>query len=78
MGAVVTKKRKDGTYNRLEPVIEEMYMAGIRLGVIAEVLGLSERTLQQRSSEWGLPEVREMYRRDLAQKIAEKHGVKAS
>lgn len=72
MGSV---RREYGLYKRLLPVIEEMYIAGIPNGVIADVLDLDRAALTSRFHEWGLYEVREMHYRDLAKQIAEKHGV---
>lgn len=63
------------TYSRYHEIIEEMYMAGVRIKTIADTLGMKPGTVAALTSAWGLGELREMQRSDLAREIAEKHGV---
>jgi hypothetical protein len=64
-----------GHYKRLMPVIEEMYMAGVSTGTIAETLGLNTKVLTQRIWESGVKTERDLYVQELAREIAAKHGV---
>jgi hypothetical protein len=64
-----------GHYKRLMPVIEEMYMAGVSTGTIAETLGLNTKVLTQRIWESGVKAERDLYVQELAREIAAKHGV---
>ena len=60
--------RGEARYVRYRQLIDLLYVErGVSAGVIAETLGLNPKVLSTRISNWGLPEIRLMRERDLAE-----------
>lgn len=69
-------QKTQSIYKKLSPAIEEMYMQGVPVVIIAKTLGLNRRSLYSRLTYWGLPDVKRERDADLAREIAERHGLK--
>ncbi len=71
-------RRRSGTYDELRPVVEELYMRGVPLSVIAEAFQVPSRTLYNLVYRFGLFEVRTMRDKDLALDALEKWRVETT
>ncbi len=71
-GGLLSRRRRRGTYDELRDTINELYMQGVPVAVIAETFGLGRGVLASKVSDWGLHEVRAMRDRDLALDALEK------
>lgn len=63
---------KPGRYKHFAPVIEYLYIRGVRAPRIAELLGLNKQVLTQRLYDWGTTVDRDFREKDLLEEAREK------
>jgi hypothetical protein len=66
------RRRKTGTYTRLIPIIEWLYIRGVPISRIAYELGLNSHSLSSRMDIWGVSVDRDFYRDELVAEAREK------